>query len=88
MATNVSVQYNGGFLPDIILFILSRAVLLPSGNPIESLEQFLTLQPMFPQVLTKSHPDWVDARKISMDSDLFSKYLGVLGRRVGYGVGS
>ena len=31
MAINVSVQYNGGLLPDMILLVDSR--LLPSENP-------------------------------------------------------
>ena len=31
MAINISVQYNGGFLPDIILTVDPR--LPPSGNP-------------------------------------------------------
>ena len=30
MVINISVQYNGGFLPDIILLTL-----LPLGNPVE-----------------------------------------------------
>ena len=38
MAINVSVQYDGGFLPDIILF---DPMLLPSGNPFKCHEEVL-----------------------------------------------
>ena len=44
MAMNASVQYNGGFLPDIIL----DPMLLRSGNPFKYLEEVLSLQPMIP----------------------------------------
>ena len=37
MAINVSAQYNGGLLPDIILV---DPMLLPSGNPFECHEVF------------------------------------------------
>ena len=40
MAINVSVQYNGGLLPDIIL--------LTQGNPIKCPEEVLSLQSMIP----------------------------------------
>ena len=44
MAINViSVQYNGGLLPDIILF---DPMLLPSGNPFKCHEEILFLQPL------------------------------------------
>ena len=39
MVINVSVQYNGGFLPDIILSV--DPMLLPSGNPIKYHEFFV-----------------------------------------------
>ena len=39
----VSVQYNGGLLPGIILV---DPVLLPSGNPFKCHEEVLYLQPM------------------------------------------
>ena len=42
MAINVSVQYNGGLLPDIIL----DPLLLPSGNPFKCHENVLFLQSM------------------------------------------
>ena len=45
MAINVSVQYNGGLLPDIILLTLCDFI----GKPPSYFEQFLSLQPtMFP----------------------------------------
>ena len=45
MAINISVQYNGGLLPDIILL---TQCLLPSGNPFKCHEKGLSLQPMIP----------------------------------------
>ena len=42
MAINISVQYNGGFLPDIILLTQG---LLPSGNPFKYHVETLSLQP-------------------------------------------
>ena len=44
MAINVSVQYNGGLLPDIILDLM----LFPSGNPFKCHEEVLYLQPLIP----------------------------------------
>ena len=43
MAINVSVQYDGGFLPDIILLML-----LPSGNPFKCHEEVLYFQLLIP----------------------------------------
>ena len=40
----ISVQYNGGFLPDIIL--LTRCGYI--GEPVSYHEEVLSLQPMFP----------------------------------------
>ena len=44
MAINISVQYKGGFLPDVIL--LTQSILLPLGNPTKCHEEGLSLQPM------------------------------------------
>ena len=44
MAINVSVQYNGGLLPDIILTV--DPMLFSSGNPFECHEEVLYLQPL------------------------------------------
>ena len=44
MVINVSVQYNGGFLPDILLVILCDYIV----KPFEYLEEYLSLQPMLP----------------------------------------
>ena len=41
MATNVSVQCNGGFLPDIRVYTVDP-ILLPSGNPIKCHEEVLS----------------------------------------------
>ena len=41
MAINVSVQYNGGFLPDIYTV---DPMLLPSGNQIKCQKKVLSLQ--------------------------------------------
>ena len=46
MAINVSVQYNGGLLPDIILLTLCDYIII--GEPLRYHEEFLSLQPMFP----------------------------------------
>ena len=46
MAINVSVLYNGGLLPDVILLIY--LLLLPSRKPIECHEEVLYLQPSIP----------------------------------------
>ena len=46
MAINVSVQYNGGLLPDILL--LTQSMLFPSGNPFICHEEVLYLQPLTP----------------------------------------
>ena len=43
MAITVSVEYNGGFLPDIILLTLCDYI----GEPFRYHEEFLSLQPMF-----------------------------------------
>ena len=45
MAINVSVQYNGGLLPDIILLSVDP-MLFPSGNPFKCHEEVLYLQPL------------------------------------------
>ena len=48
MAINVSVQYNGGLLPDINIYYVDP-MLLPSGrNPYKCHEEVLYLQPMIP----------------------------------------
>ena len=46
MAINVSVQNNGGLLPDIHYTV--DPMLLPSGNPFKCHEEVLYLQPMIP----------------------------------------
>ena len=57
MAINVSVQYNGGFLPDIIL--LTQCYYIPSGNPFKCPEQVLSSQPMIlPKRFDIFPPDW------------------------------
>ena len=33
MAINVSAQYNGGFLPDIIIMLLTLATSITTGEP-------------------------------------------------------
>ena len=48
MAINVSIQYNGGFLSDIVLLTQSMLLLIPSGNPHKYDEEVLSWQPMFP----------------------------------------
>ena len=46
MAINVSVQHNGGFLPDIIM--LTQCYYLPLGNPFKCHEEVLYLQSVIP----------------------------------------
>ena len=62
MATNVSVQYNRGLLPDIILFVDPR--LLPPGNPFKCHEEVLSLQPMIPPKRFDIFPLTGDAQKV------------------------
>ena len=45
MAINVNVQYNGGFLPDIILLTRCYSA---SGNLFKCHEEVLYLQPLIP----------------------------------------
>ena len=51
MAINISLQYNGGYSPDIILF---DPRLLPSGNPFKCHENISYLQPIKQQFYTRS----------------------------------
>ena len=56
MAINVSVQYDGGLLPGIILL---ASMLLPSGNPFECHEEASFLQPTIPpRRFDIFPPDW------------------------------
>ena len=43
MTINVSVQYNGGFLPDIIYYTVE----LDTGEPFKYHKELLSLQSMF-----------------------------------------
>ena len=62
MAINVSVQYNVGPLPGIILLILHTLRTL--GNSFESHEELLSLQAMFPPKPLDIFPRyWVDAQE-------------------------
>ena len=52
---NVSVQYNGGLLPDIILLTQCPTI----GNPFKCHEEVLYLQPMIPpKSFDIFPPDW------------------------------
>ena len=58
MAINISVQYNGGLLPDIIL-LTQCYMLLPLENPFKCNEEVLSLQPMIPpKRFDIFPPDW------------------------------
>ena len=58
MAINLSVQHNGGFLPDIICYTV-YPMLLPSGNPFKCHEEVLSLQPLISSKrFDISTPDW------------------------------
>ena len=54
MAINVSIQYNGSLLPDVITV---DPMLSPSGNPFKCHEEVLYLQPLIP-------PKRFDAQKV------------------------
>ena len=54
IAIHVSVQYNGGLLPDIILSV--DPMLLPSANPFKCREEVLSSQPMIPLERFDSFP--------------------------------
>ena len=60
MAVDVGVQYNCGFLPDIIL--LTRCDYI--GEPFKFHEEFLSLQPMFPPKRFEYSPCWVEVQKV------------------------
>ena len=61
MEINVSVQYNGGLLPDIILSTRCSYI----GGPFSYHEEVLSLQPMFPpNPLLDTLPPEVDAQKV------------------------
>ena len=59
-----SVQYNGGFLPDIIL--LTESILPPLGNPMKCHEEVSSLQPaMFsPKRFDNFYPRLADPQKV------------------------
>ena len=63
MAINVSVQHNGGFLPDIILLVL--CYYHHRGTRLNAMKSFCpyTLGSHL-NVLAISPPDWVDAQKV------------------------
>ena len=59
MAINVSVQYNGGLLPAIILSTQQCYYHRGMGNPFKCHEEVLYLQPMIlPKRFDISPPDW------------------------------
>ena len=60
MEINVSVQYNGGLPPDIILSTRYSYI----GEPFLYHEEVLSLQPMFPPKPLDTVPLEVDAQKI------------------------
>ena len=71
ITNNVSVQYNGEFLPR---YYTVDPVLLPSGNPIKYHEEFLSSQPMFlPSIFPFPPPNRVDAQKVCRRSDFSLK---------------
>ena len=62
MVINVSVQYNGGLLSDIVL--LTQTMLSPSGNPFKCHEEVLYLQPLIP-------PKHFYAQKVQARFDMY-----------------
>ena len=63
MEINVSVQYNGGLLPDIIL--LTRCGYI--GEHVWYHEEVLSLQPMFPSDIFSPEGGCSDGLKIRSD---------------------
>ena len=71
---NVSLQYNGGFLPDIIL--LTLRYYHHRGTRLNAMKRFcLSLQPMIPTKRLDIFSPWLgDAQKVQkMHSDFFFK---------------
>ena len=68
MAINVSVQYNGEFLPDIIPYYSVDPIYATNiGEPFKPHEEILSLlQPMFPPKHFELSPlfYWVDVQKV------------------------
>ena len=62
MAISASVQYNGGFLPDIILL---TQCYFHRGTRLIAMEEVLSLQPMIPRIRFGISPplDWGMLRK-------------------------
>ena len=60
MEINVSVQYNGGLLSDIILSTRCSYI----GEPLSYHEEVLCLKPMFPPKPLDTLPLEVDAQKV------------------------
>ena len=77
MAINVSVQYEGGLLPDIIMTV--DPMLLPSGNPFKCHEDVLSLQSMIPPKRFDIFPPVWDALSLDAFSILlcYSTYESV-----------
>ena len=77
MAINVSVQYNGGLLPDIILM---------RGNPFKCHEEVLYLQPMIPPKRFDIFSLTVgDARKVEACSDFSLNTKHMPEKKIGEG---
>ena len=52
MVINISVQYNGELLPDIILLTQGYYNIIPSGNPFKYHVEALSLKPMKQYIIT------------------------------------
>ena len=68
MAINVSIQYDGGLLPDIILLTLCDHI----EKPFRYHEEFLSLSPMFPP---KSYDNFSPESGCSEGLDAFRFFL-------------
>ena len=81
MAINVSVQYDGGFLPDIILL---TQMLLPSGNPFKCHEEVLYFQLLIPpKRFDIFSPRLGDAQKVEVHSDFSLNSVCYITSRIG-----
>ena len=72
MAINISVQYKGGLLPDIILL---TQCYYHRGTRLNAMNRFLSLQTMIlPKRFDIFSPDWVMLRRLRRVHIFFFKY--------------
>ena len=75
MVINASVQFYGGFLPEIILLTLCDNI----GEPFSYHVEFLSLQPMFPPTKSFDCSGGSAAFRVFLSSDIMPTYLEIGG---------